>query len=75
MGIADPAPTPVRPSVGVAAVIEERLTQGLLMRIAGEGVWVLGDLDMLGREQTPWPLEVLSKWIFHAHPRLESEEI
>ena len=75
LGIADPAPTPVRPSVGVAAVIEERLTQGLLMRIAGEGVWVLGDLDMLGREQTPWPLEVLSKWIFHAHPRLESEEI
>ena len=75
LGTADPAPTPVRPSSSIAAVIEERLTQGLLMRIAGEGSWVLGDLDMLGQQQSPWPLGVLERWIFHAHPRLDSEEI
>ena len=75
LGTAAPAPTPVRPSAAIAAVIEERITQGLLMRIAGEGSWVLGDLDMLGRPQSPWPLEALTGWIFLAHTRLDSEEI
>jgi len=75
LGTASPSPTPVRPSAAVAAVIEERLTQGLLMRIAGEGAWVLGDLDMLGRLQSPWPLDALTGWIFRAHTRLATDEI
>ena len=75
LGIALPSSISVSPVNSVISPISSRLGRGLILRSARKGAWVLADLDLLGMESTPLPLEVLIKWIEVAHPRLQPDEL
>ena len=64
----------IRPTLPMAANLENRLARSMLLRLARPGALVIADLSGVDFRADPYPIEALDHWISLAHPRLTEAE-
>ena len=65
----------VSPRGGIQSKLGSRSSKSRIFSKLAQESLVIADSDLLGKDQSPLPIEVLKNWIEIQHPRLRSEAV